>query len=127
MPERRRRLPVATRNKQTARNANFSRRCRDLRTPLNAIGGYSQLLSMAIHGPVNERQAAALDRIQRAQQHLLTLINDILSFAKLEAGQVQIQTTDVDMRGVIEELSGLIAPHARTSGLEMHVEPVLET
>jgi len=82
---------------------------------------------MAIHGPVNERQAAALDRIQRAQQHLLTLINDILSFAKLEAGQVQIQTTDVDMRGVIEELSGLIAPQARTSGLEMHVEPVLET
>ena len=82
---------------------------------------------MAIHGPVNERQAAALDRIQRAQHHLLTLINDILSFAKLEAGQVQIQPTAVDMRGVIEELSGLIAPQARTSGLEMHVEPVLET
>ena len=94
----------------------------DLRTPLNAIGGYSQLLGMAIHGPVNEAQMDALGRIQRAQQHLLTLINDILSFAKLEAGQVQIEATDVEMRGVIDELSTMIAPQARMSGLEMRID-----
>jgi signal transduction histidine kinase len=80
---------------------------------------------MGIHGPVNEAQTEALGRVQRAQQHLLTLINDILSFARLEAGQVQIEPVDVEMTGVIEELSGLMAPQARSSGLEirMHQAP----
>jgi signal transduction histidine kinase len=95
----------------------------DLRTPLNAIGGYAELLTMSIHGPVTDEQAAALGRIQRAQQHLLTLINDILSFAKLEAGQVQISPSQVLVRSVIEELSGMSAPQARMSGLEIHFDP----
>jgi signal transduction histidine kinase len=94
----------------------------DLRTPLNAIGGYTELLTMSIHGPVTEEQTASLNRIQRAQQHLLTLINDILSFAKLEAGQVQIAPGDVLVRSVVEELSGMIAPQARASGLEMRID-----
>ena len=77
---------------------------------------------MSIHGPVNDAQVAALGRIERAQQHLLTLINDILSFAKLEAGQVQIEPTEVGVRAVVEELRDLIAPQASASGLAMHVE-----
>src|SRR5262249_33805970 len=68
----------------------LARMSHDLRTPLNAIGGYSQLLEMEVHGPVTGEQRTALGRIQRAQEHLLTLINDILAFAKLEAGQVQV-------------------------------------
>lgn len=95
----------------------------DLRTPLNAIGGYAQLLSMSIHGPVTDEQNAALARIQRAQEHLLTLINDILSFAKLEAGQVSIELTGIEVRPVIEELNALIAPQAESSRLDLRVDP----
>jgi two-component system, sensor histidine kinase and response regulator len=55
----------------------------DLRTPLNAIGGYSELLALGIRGPINEEQAADLERIRRNQRHLLSLVNDVLSFARL--------------------------------------------
>ncbi|HEX2778731.1 MAG TPA: GAF domain-containing protein, partial [Gemmatimonadaceae bacterium] len=60
----------------------------ELRTPLNAIGGYAQLLEIGIHGPVSDAQLEALLRIQRSQRHLLSLINDVLNFAKLESGHV---------------------------------------
>ena len=58
----------------------------ELRTPLNAIGGYVQLLEMEIHGPITDAQRAALERVQRSEQHLLSLITDVLNFAKIEAG-----------------------------------------
>ena len=61
----------------------------ELRTPLNAIGGYVELLSLGIHGPVTPQQHAALERIRASQEHLLTLINDILHFAQLEAGHLE--------------------------------------
>ena len=63
----------------------------ELRTPLNAIAGYTQLMDMGIHGPVSDSQREALDKIHRNQAHLLGLINDVLNFAKIEAGQVQLQ------------------------------------
>jgi signal transduction histidine kinase len=98
----------------------------DLRTPLNAIGGYAELISMSIHGPVTDEQQSALARIQRAQQHLLTLINDILSFAKLEAGQVRIEPARIGVRPLMEELSTLITPQAAAGGLELHIDPGAE-
>ena len=61
----------------------------ELRTPLNAIGGYVELLDLGIHGPLAEAQRGALARITANQRHLLTLINDILSFARLEAGSIE--------------------------------------
>jgi signal transduction histidine kinase len=62
----------------------------DLRTPLNAIGGYSELLAMGVRGPVNEAQLADLERIRRNQRHLLTLVNDVLNFARLETGEIPL-------------------------------------
>ncbi|HYR06716.1 MAG TPA: PAS domain-containing protein, partial [Longimicrobium sp.] len=61
----------------------------ELRTPLNAIGGYVGLLEMGIHGPVTDAQHEALRRVGTNQRHLLTLINDILSHARLEAGHIE--------------------------------------
>jgi signal transduction histidine kinase len=95
----------------------------DLRTPLNAIGGYAQLVDMGVHGPVTEGQHEALARIRRAQQHLLTLINDILSFAKLEAGQVHVTLGAVPVRAVVEELATLVRPDAESRGLTLRVDP----
>jgi signal transduction histidine kinase len=82
----------------------------ELRTPLNAIGGYADLLSAGIRGPVSETQLADLDRIKRNQLHLLSLINDILNFAKLEAGSVRLDLRDVSMNEALGELEALIAP-----------------
>src|SRR5207253_10967342 len=60
----------------------------ELRTPLNAIGGYAELLAMGVRGEMTETQRKDLERIRRNQRHLLALINDILNYAKLEAGHV---------------------------------------
>ena len=58
----------------------------ELRTPLNAVSGYVDLLEMGVRGPVTDLQREDLRRIRRASQHLLVLINDILNYARLEAG-----------------------------------------
>jgi signal transduction histidine kinase/CheY-like chemotaxis protein len=82
----------------------------ELRTPLNAIGGYTELLSAGIRGPITEVQRADLDRIKRNQHHLLSLINDILNFAKLEAGRVRFVLKDVSMNEALGQLEALVAP-----------------
>ena len=85
----------------------------ELRTPLNAIGGYAQLLEMGIHGPVTDAQRDALARINRSQGHLLSLINDVLNFAKIDAGQVEFHVTDVPLDDVMAELEAIVAPQVR--------------
>jgi PAS domain S-box-containing protein len=82
----------------------------ELRTPLNAIGGYTDLLTAGIRGPVSSEQIADLNRIKRAQHHLLSLINDILNFAKIEAGRVQMEPQDISMNDVLGQLEALIGP-----------------
>ena len=69
----------------------------DLRTPLNAIAGYAQLIEMGIAGPVSVGQRDAAGRIARAQRHLLTLIDDILQFAKAESGQIPLQMRPISL------------------------------
>ena len=82
----------------------------ELRTPLNAIGGYAQLMEMGVHGPVTPGQREGLERIQRNQRHLLSLINDILNFARVEAGQVQYRTERVPVDETLAGLEPLVAP-----------------
>jgi signal transduction histidine kinase len=93
----------------------------ELRTPLNAIGGYVDLVDMEIHGPVTAAQRAALDRIAMNQRHLLTLINDILSFAKLEAGQVEFEIGDLGAMDVLDSVEPLVAPLAQNQGIDYSV------
>ncbi|HYW31370.1 MAG TPA: PAS domain-containing protein [Gemmatimonas sp.] len=82
----------------------------ELRTPLNAIGGYAQLIEMGVHGPVTDTQREALRRVQRSQQHLLSLVNDVLNFAKLEAGRVVYDIERVPLREILAGLESLVAP-----------------
>jgi PAS domain S-box-containing protein len=89
----------------------------ELRTPLNAIAGYADLVLMGLRGPVTDDQRLDLERIKRASQHLLGLINDILSFAKLEAGQVELDVGDVDLPATVGEVETLVAPQLAAKGL----------
>jgi signal transduction histidine kinase/PAS domain-containing protein len=96
----------------------------ELRTPLNAIGGYSQLLQMGLHGPVTDAQSDALERIQRSQRHLLSLINDVLNFAKLEAGHVGYEIRAVPLNEPICGLEPLIEPQLRAKSLSYACAPI---
>jgi PAS domain S-box-containing protein len=94
----------------------------ELRTPLNAIGGYVELLDMGIHGPVTESQQTALSRITANQRHLLILINDILVFAKLEAGQVEFDLRSLSVRRLLLSVEPLVAPSAAAKGIAYSVQ-----
>ncbi len=99
----------------------------ELRTPLNAIAGHVQLVELGIHGPVTDEQRKALGRAQKSQQHLLSLINDILNFAKLEAGRVEYRLEDVSLDSAIAEVAGMVEPQLVGKGLSytVHSTPVV--
>ena len=95
-----------------AKSAFLAAMSHELRTPLNAIGGYADLLSMQIGGPVTSQQRQYLDRIRSSQQHLLAIINDILNFSRIEAGQIEYRIEEVPVEPVIDSVMRMIEPQA---------------
>jgi signal transduction histidine kinase len=94
----------------------------ELRTPLNAISGYVDLLELGIHGPITDAQRAALLRVSANQRHLLRLINDILSYAKLESGKLILDKEKLSARQILESMDPLIAPQAHGKGIAYSVQ-----
>jgi signal transduction histidine kinase len=95
----------------------------ELRTPLNAIDGYAELLELGIHGPVTDAQRTALTRIRRSQHHLLALVNDVLNFARLEAGQVEYRLEAVDVASALDAVVSMIAPQAAAKRITLTHAP----
>jgi signal transduction histidine kinase/PAS domain-containing protein len=89
----------------------------ELRTPLNAIAGYAELMRMGIRGPITPEQQADLDRIKRSQRNLLSLINDVLNYAKLEAGHIDFDTRDVPVHDFLTDIEALVTPQLQGKGL----------
>jgi len=99
-------LVVQTREAQAANRAKsdfLAAMSHELRTPLNAIAGHAELLQIGLYGQLTGEQHEAIERIQRSERHLLALINDILNFAKLEAGRVEYRLEEVALSGVVAD------------------------
>lgn len=94
----------------------------ELRTPLNAIAGYAELLALGVRGPTTEAQREDLERIKRSQQHLLGIINDILNFSRIEAGQVTYDYSSVSLAEVMDSVGGMIEPQATAKGLRLIID-----
>jgi PAS domain S-box-containing protein len=94
----------------------------ELRTPLNAIGGYADLLSMELSGPLTAQQIEQLRRIKRSQEHLLGIINDILNFSRLEAGQLTYDLGPVALHQVIDTVAAMITPQVLAKGLQIEAD-----
>jgi signal transduction histidine kinase len=90
----------------------------ELRTPLNAIAGYAELIELGVRGPVSDEQRDELRRIKHNQRHLLSLVNDILNFARLETGRVDIALDDVRVDAVLSQAESLVSPQMRSRGLQ---------
>lgn len=84
----------------------------ELRTPLTAIMGYEELLADGITGPINPQQAQQLGRIKASAQHLLGLIDEILTFSRIEAGRETIRLEIADVNRMVEDSANLVAPLA---------------
>ncbi len=89
----------------------------ELRTPLNAIGGYAQLMEEGLSGPLTEKQREYLKRVRLSQGHLESLINDVLDFAKLEAGRLAFDYSTFSLVDGLSAVSALVEPQALAKGL----------
>jgi signal transduction histidine kinase len=94
----------------------------ELRTPLNAISGYVDVLDAGVYGPLTEAQRRALMRVAANQRHLLALIDDVLSFAKLEAGRIEFDLRPLDARALLAGVKPLVASLAKAKGIALRVE-----
>jgi PAS domain S-box-containing protein len=94
----------------------------ELRTPLNAIMGYSDLLDAGISGDLTDRQRRQTDRIRASARHLLQLIEEILGFARLEAGSEEVRPELVNAAELADEAAAVIEPIASSKQLEFRVE-----
>jgi signal transduction histidine kinase/ligand-binding sensor domain-containing protein/CheY-like chemotaxis protein len=86
----------------------------EVRTPMTGVLGMSELLQS---GPLDQTQRGQVDAIRRAGEHLLRLVNDALDLARIEAGKLQLDPVDFELRGLVEEVAGLMAPLAAQRGL----------
>lgn len=102
-----------------AKSAFLANMSHELRTPLNAISGYVDLMQLGIPDPISPGQQEYLSRIQRAQQHLLTLINDVLNFAKLEAGRVEFRMQPTRVLATVSDALSMLLPSAGPAGLQL--------
>jgi signal transduction histidine kinase len=95
----------------------------ELRTPLNAIAGYVELLEMGVRGNLNAGQREDLRRIGQNQRLLLALINDVLNFAKLEAGRIEFAMTQVPVHESLAAMDGLVMPQVLARFLDYEYVP----
>jgi K+-sensing histidine kinase KdpD len=84
----------------------------ELRTPLNAIAGYAELIELEVLGPVTTKQRDAIDRVQRSGRHLSGLVDQVLSFARVEAGKIEFLLASVPVNEAVHKVADMIAPQA---------------
>jgi PAS domain S-box-containing protein len=95
----------------------------ELRTPLNAIVGYTGTMLMRLPGPLNPDQEKQLRIVQRSARYLVSLINDLLDLAKINAGTVALGREPVNVRRALEEVVTTLRPFAEEKGIELSVRP----
>ena len=94
----------------------------ELRTPLNAIIGYQSLLAEGIEGSLNAAQLAQLARIRAGADHLLGLIDEVLTFSRVEAGKEVVRRAEVQLGSIVAEALTMVTPLAESRGLELRNE-----
>jgi signal transduction histidine kinase len=90
----------------------------ELRTPLNGIAGYVDLMLLGAHGHLTREQQNDLERVRYNQRHLTSLIEDVLSFARIEAGKLEVERVPVCVDEVLESVPHLVAPLMHAAGID---------
>ena len=107
------------RNANQAKSAFLSSMSHELRTPLNAILGFAQILASKDMPTTPEQKLEFSGHILKSGRHLLTLINEILDLAKVEAGALSLSMEPVLLAEVLDECRSMIAPLAATRGVRV--------
>lgn len=121
-------LKQRTQEAETANRAKsvfLSSMSHELRTPMNAMLGFAQLIDMDSQLPPQHKEN--VNEVLRAGRHLLSLINDLLSLSKIEAGHTELQRSMLDASELVEECLALVRPMTFDTGaqLESDVAPLV--
>jgi signal transduction histidine kinase len=95
----------------------------ELRAPLTAIAGYVELLAKGVNGPVNMDQTDALNRVQRNQDHLATLVDDVLNFTRLEATPISTKRQRVLASAAFDGVEPIVQPEMRRKHIVFERHP----
>jgi len=127
--ERRKWEDEIVRARRTAEEANransalLSMMSHDVRTPIGSISGYCDLLLMGIRGELSAEQRGDVERMKKASEYVLSLIDDILSFTRLRAGEVaKFDMKTIDVESVLAQTEALIGLRIEQAGLSYQRE-----
>ena len=106
---------------ESARTAFLGTISHEFRTPLTAVQGFADLLAEQLDGLEDEQKRHAVARIRAASDHLLTLIEEILTFAQRQAGRFELRLREVDLAALVRESAALVEPLAAAAGLRFEL------
>jgi signal transduction histidine kinase len=113
---------------ENAREAFLGTISHEFRTPLMAVQGFSDLLAERLKAPEDVKKRDSVARIRAASDHLLTLIEEILAFARQQSGRFELHLREVDLGELVRETAALVEPLAAAEGLRLYLsipdEPV---
>jgi signal transduction histidine kinase len=93
----------------------------ELRTPLNGIIGYVDLLDAGIAGELSEAQRQYVERVKASALHLVGIVDEVLTYARIEAGAERLSAAPLDVREIAREAAMIVQPAAAVKGLALHV------
>jgi PAS domain S-box-containing protein len=108
-------------NALATRSRFYAAMSHELRTPINAIIGYNALILDGIFGPLEPKQHQGIERAQKAAQHLLELVNDVLDLSKIEAGRIELELESTDVPLLLHELLDTVRPMAEAQRTPVQV------
>ncbi len=109
-----------------AREDFFRLMSHEIRTPLNGVMGMLQLMART---PLTPDQQSYLATARESGEHLLTLVNDLLDYARLDAGRIELEASEVRLEPLLQGVAELLSPRAHAAGTEIvwALDPRLET
>ena len=91
----------------------------ELRTPLTALLGYEELFAEHIFGPLTDQQEVAVERMRTSTQHLQAIIDEVLTFSRLEAGEERVRFRDVPVQDVLNGVMAVLGPLANAKRIAL--------
>jgi signal transduction histidine kinase len=94
----------------------------ELRTPLNAVLGYAELMEAEVDGELSEKHRRYVERMKRSAVHLRDMVDEVLTFERMEGGRETVSYESMDLRQVVEEAVGFLEPDAAARGLTLRMD-----